>query len=146
MRAESSEPWWTEKPIDHSVDFYYLVLSSRAACCCIICFFYFLIIILDSWSSLACSDTGHCLSGISPGVVYSITAALQNSCQCYFLENVLFFSRPFPWSYTSNGDVSETEMSQLLASGVLMLTHTSSIGLVSFWCGRGRKIWQCGET
>lgn len=30
------------------------------------------------------------------------------------------FSRPFPWSYVSSDDVSETEMSQPLASGVLM--------------------------
>lgn len=33
--ADSSKPRWTEKPIDHSVDFYCLVLSGRAACSCI---------------------------------------------------------------------------------------------------------------
>lgn len=37
-------------------------------------------------------------------------------------------------------------MSQLAASGLLALTHTSSIDLVSFWRGEGRRIWQCAET
>lgn len=40
MTAESSKPQWTEKPIDHSVDFYCLVLSSRATCSCTSHFFF----------------------------------------------------------------------------------------------------------
>lgn len=37
-------------------------------------------------------------------------------------------------------------LNEFLAPGVLLLIFTSSIGLVSFWCGRGRRIQQCDET